>query len=229
MNLPINTSNVDNLKKKNFITKFFLSILLVLILTVFLVLNGYYDKYAGVFSIKIPFPKEKYSFNEGDLVCVTYEEYKSIIKSSVDSNPSAFGNLVSGNATSGMDVSKIGDFLKFKERISSGISDNLWSWGNDFAYAQVYDLNKETSVASLDFSMPGDSRFNNGLEHSVVKVLCLDESTATISGEKLEVVKIGVSIFESVTPKESFIFFKCSNEKCEETGKECVIVKNNNE
>ncbi|NMB91385.1 hypothetical protein GYA37_00895 [candidate division WWE3 bacterium] len=221
MDLPIDSlqdkelsSEVNNKSssKKTLIILFtFLSLVLVLF-------GILYGVNTGVFNSIL---KIKTDENKEDL---------SVIKNTVDGKDTAFGSLVNKSEVLTQEISA-NDFLTFKEKMLSGISDELWNWKDDFAHVNVYEMNKGEGIIYVGFLIPGDSRFSgsdNIKEHSAVKVSCLDEFTLVVDPSSLEVTKTGVNLFDNLIPGKDSLLFKCSDEKCRETRKECLILKDAN-
>jgi|GEM_PF-5104363 len=222
MDLPINSlqdkelnsemsSSKSSSKKPLIILFTFLSLVLVLF-------GILYGVNTGVFNSIL---KIKTDENKEDL---------SVVKEIGDDEETAFGSLVNKSEILTQET-LTNDFLTFKEKMLSGISDELWSWEDDFVHVKVYEINKGEGIIYVDFLIPGDGRFSGSgdvKEHSAVKVSCLDEFTLVVDPSSLEVIKTGVNLFDNFIPEKDSLLFKCFDEKCVETRKECLILKDAN-
>lgn len=191
---------------------------LVVILLINLINKSYYNKDLGILFIRTPLITNE--LNLKDLVCITGKEVVMVEEGKVKFEPILEENFTDEK------LSLVSEFLEFRERVLEGINATDWSWENDFAYAYVYNLDSAKDLAYLNFSIPDDKRFQSGdNDVSVVKVSCVLESTATVNNMNLELTEIGVDFFGSIEPTKDAIFFQCLNDKCDEIGWECIIVK----
>jgi len=229
MNLPMNSlrDKVSNFKNP-------LIVLFVSLLMIFLISYSYYDKYFGTFCIRNPFFASKYNLEE--MVCTIPEKEGAIDKGvepiseedivEEEETESTFSNLlVSEEGYTEDQLSSISEFLEYRKRVFEGINTDHWNWESDFAYAYVYRLDPIDNLIYMNFNMPDDQRFQTDNNAAVAKVSCTVESTAIVNRINLEVTEIGINIFEKTEVEKDEIFFKCLNDKCDEIGGECIIVK----
>ncbi|MFH1648614.1 MAG: hypothetical protein ABIA11_02715 [Patescibacteria group bacterium] len=197
-----------------------LIIFIICFLTVFLIRKSYYSKNLGVFFIQNPlFVGE---FNLKDLVCSLPGREDTID----EKTESIFENLtILKESFSDEQLSSMQGFLEFRVRALKGINTDNWDWENDFAYAYIRQLDLVDSLIYLNIDIPDDQRFQSDSGVFVAKVSCALKSTATANNMNLELIEIGVDVFENVEPNKDAIFFKCLNDRCDEIGEECIIVK----
>lgn len=224
MDLPINSLQDKELNSEMSSkpsSKKPLIILFAFLFLVFVLFGILYGVNTGVFNSIL---KIKTGGNKEDL------RSENVIKEIGDDEETAFGSLVNKSEVLTQET-LTNDFLTFKEKMLSGINDELWNWKDDFAHVNVYEMNKGEGIIYVDFLIPGDGRFSGSgdvKEHSAVKVSCLDEFTLVVDPSSLEVIKTGVNLFDNLIPEKDSLLFKCSDEKCTETRKECLILKDAN-
>lgn len=113
-------------------------------------------------------------------------------------------------------------FLKFRSEVFPTWNPIYWNKDADYAYGYIQGVDDANKTLTMYIQIPDNRNFSAKADYRVT-VTC-DENNTIVIASNLDVIKAGVSVWNTVRPQGFNIMSYCLDDECSTMGNACILI-----
>ena len=113
-------------------------------------------------------------------------------------------------------------FIKFRDEVFPQWNTLYWDRNNDYVFGHITKMDVVNKTFNFQVAAPDDKDFSLVLGRSVTTTC--DETNTVLVADALDVLKVGINIWDTVKSDGFSLFSYCLDDSCSSVGKECILI-----